>query len=315
MSLSVIFPGQGSQKVGMGKEMFESFPIAKEVFQEVDDALNMNLSNIIFDGPQADLTLTINAQPALMTVSIAIVKVLENLLNKNLHDFVDFVAGHSLGEYTALVAGRSLVLSDAAKILKLRGKAMQEAVPLGRGAMAAIIGSDIPTIGELIKISAKQDEILEIANDNAPGQIVISGHSSAIERSLENIKVMGIRKALQLPVSAPFHCSLMQPALKEMSNPIKALSIVAPKITLCNNIDADFLTDSEKIKNSLIKQITGRVRWRESIEKLRDNGKVSKFVELGAGSVLSGLIKRIDGDLETSSLESIQDIENFAKLL
>ena len=315
MGISFIFPGQGSQKVGMGKELFDTFPVAKEVFEEVDDTLNINLSKIIFQGTQEDLTLTVNAQPALMAVSVAVVRVLESFSGKSLYELGDFVAGHSLGEYSALVSASAITLSDAAKLLRLRGVAMQNAVPIDKGGMAAIIGSELSTVKKLIRESIKYDEVLEIANDNAPGQVVISGHDEAVERAIENSKNIGIKRALKLTVSAPFHCSLMQPASEEMRNHLNNLKISTPKIVLCNNFDAAFITDPEKIKDSLINQITGRERWKESVENMNKLGKVEKIIELGSGCVLSGLVRRIDKNLYGIALESISDIENFARIV
>ena len=315
MGISFIFPGQGSQKVGMGKELFDTFPLAREVFEEVDDTLSINLSKIIFQGTQGDLTLTVNAQPALMAVSVAVVRVLESFSGKSLYELGDFVAGHSLGEYSALVSASAITLSDAAKLLRLRGVAMQNAVSINKGGMAAIIGSELSMVKKLIRESIKYDEVLEIANDNAPGQVVIAGHDEAIERAIENSKNIGIKRALKLKVSAPFHCSLMQPASEKMRNHLNNLKINTPKIILCNNFDAAFITDPEKIKDSLINQITGRVRWKESVENMNKLGKVEKFIELGSGSVLSGLVRRIDKNLDGIALESISDIENFARIV
>ncbi len=315
MGISFIFPGQGSQKVGMGKELFDTFPVAKEVFEEVDDTLNINLSKIIFQGTQEDLTLTVNAQPSLMAVSVAVVRVLESFSGKSLYELGDFVAGHSLGEYSALVSASAITLSDAAKLLRLRGVAMQNAVPIDKGGMAAIIGSELSTVKKLIRESIKYDEVIEIANDNATGHVVISGHDEAVESAIENSKNIGIKRALKLTVSAPFHCSLMQPASEEMRNHLNNLKISTPKIVLCNNFDAAFITDPEKIKDSLINQITGRVRWKESVENMNKLGKVEKFIELGSGGVLSGLVRRIDKNLEGIALESISDIENFARIV
>jgi len=310
MSNAFIFPGQGSQKVGMGKDLYDSFSEAREVFQEVDDALSLKLSSIIFDGHEEELKLTVNTQPALMCMSFAIVKVMEKMLNKPLSAIGKFTAGHSLGEYSALVSAGSIKLSDAAKILRLRGEAMQSAVPLNIGAMAALIGADIDIIDKLRSNYVDINEVLDVGNDNSPGQIVISGHNTAVEKVIAGHKDLGIKRAIKLPVSAPFHCRLMKKAADNMENHINVLEVSSPNIILINNVNASSVTDPLKIKESLIKQITETVRWRESIQNICDLGG-SSFIELGAGNVLSGLVKRINKDVESISIQNIKDIDNY----
>ena len=314
MSNAFIFPGQGSQKIGMGKDLFDSFTEAKEVFEEVDDALSLKLSKIIFEGDEEELKLTINTQPALMCMSYAIVRVIEKMLAKPLSEIAKFTAGHSLGEYSALVSAGSIKLSDAAKILRLRGEAMQNAVPLNIGAMAALIGVDIDIIDKIRSNYVDTDEVLDIGNDNAPGQMVISGHNSAVEKVINNHNALGIKRVIKLPVSAPFHCRLMKKAADNMETYIADLKILCPKIILINNVDAASITDPIKIKEGLIRQITETVRWRESIQNMCELGS-SYFVEVGAGNVLSGLVKRINKNVESISIQNIDDIENFVNNL
>ena len=314
MNNAFIFPGQGSQKIGMGKDLYNSFAEAREVFDEVDDALSLKLSQIIFDGEEEKLKLTINAQPALMCMSFAIVRVIEKMLDKSLSTIGKFTAGHSLGEYSALVSSRSIKLSDAAKILRLRGESMQSAVPVNIGAMAALIGVDIDIIHKIRSNYIDNNEVLDIGNDNSPGQMVISGHNTAVEKVIADYKSLGIKKAIKLPVSAPFHCRLMKKAAEDMEGHINALNVISPNMILINNVDAIPITDPFKIKESLIKQITETVRWRESIQNMCELGS-SYFIELGAGNVLSGLVKRINKNVKSISIQNIDDIENFVNNL
>ena len=314
MTNAFIFPGQGSQKVGMGKDLYDNFPVAKEVFQEVDDALSINLSRIIFEGEEEELKLTINTQPALMTVSFAIVRVIEEFIGKNISEVGKFTAGHSLGEYSALVSARSIKLKDAAKILRLRGEFMQNAVPLNVGAMAALIGVDTNIVEEIRSKYAEKDEIIDIGNDNAPGQFVISGHNSIVDKVIANHKAFGIKRAIKLPVSAPFHCRLMEKARENMESYIQDLDLLSPKLILVNNVGAAPLTETNKIKDSLVEQITNTVRWRESIDNMCDLG-VDNFIEIGAGNVLSGLVKRINKTVNSISIQNIENIENYINIL
>ena len=314
MTNAFIFPGQGSQKVGMGKDLYDNFPVAKEVFQEVDDALSINLSRIIFEGEEEELKLTINTQPALMAVSFAIVRIIENFIGKNISEVGKFTAGHSLGEYSALVSARSIKLKDAAKILRLRGEFMQNAVPLNIGAMAALIGVDTNIVEEIRSKYVEKDEIIDIGNDNAPGQFVISGHNSIVDKVIANHKAFGIKRAIKLPVSAPFHCRLMEKARENMESYIQDLDLLSPKLILVNNVGAAPLTETNKIKDSLVEQITNTVRWRESIDNMCDLG-VDNFIEIGAGNVLSGLVKRINKTVNSSSIQNIENIENYINIL
>lgn len=314
MTNAFIFPGQGSQKVGMGKDLYDNFPVAKEVFQEVDDALSINLSRIIFEGEEEELKLTINTQPALMAVSFAIVRVIESFIGKNISEVGKFTAGHSLGEYSALVSARSIKLNDAAKILRLRGEFMQNAVPLNIGAMAALIGVDTNIVEEIRSKYVEKDEIIDIGNDNAPGQFVISGHNSIVDKVIANHKAFGIKRAIKLPVSAPFHCRLMEKARENMESYIQDLDLLSPKLILVNNVGAAPLTETNKIKDSLVEQITNTVRWRESIDNMCDLG-VDNFIEIGAGNVLSGLVKRINKTVNSISIQNIENIENYINIL
>ena len=314
MTNAFIFPGQGSQKVGMGKDLYDNFPVAKEVFQEVDDALSINLSRLIFEGEEEELKLTINTQPALMTVSFAIVRVIEEFIGKNISEVGKFTAGHSLGEYSALVSARSIKLKDAAKILRLRGEFMQNAVPLNVGAMAALIGVDTNIVEEIRSKYIEKDEIIDIGNDNAPGQFVISGHNSIVDKVIANHKAFGIKRAIKLPVSAPFHCRLMEKARENMESYIQDLELLSPKLILVNNVGAAPLTETNKIKDSLVEQITNTVRWRESIDNMCGFG-VDNFIEIGAGNVLSGLVKRINKTVNSSSIQNIENIENYINIL
>lgn len=299
-----IFPGQGSQAIGMGQDLYEAFRCAKDVFQEVDEALNQNLTKIIFEGPEADLTLTENTQPALMAVSLAVMRVLEREGGINLPHYV---AGHSLGQYSALCAAGSLSIADTARLLKIRGQAMQQAVPQGQGAMAAILGLELSDVESIVK-----DASCEIANDNSPGQVVISGALEAIERAIDLAKERGAKRALLLNVSAPFHCSLMEPAKAPMEGALAQITLQDPLVPLMDNVTADVTQDGKAISALLIQQITGRVRWRESILKMAELG-VTTTIEIGAGKVLTGLSKRIDPELAAFALNTPQDIESFLK--
>ncbi len=313
MSELWMFPGQGSQAVGMGKALAEAFPVAKAVFDEVDDCLNQKLSAIMFEGPEAELTLTENAQPALMAVSIAVVRVLEQEGNYKLAQKAKYVAGHSLGEYSALAAAGTFSLADAARLLKIRGKAMQAAVPVGVGAMAAILGLDLADVLAIATAASTEKEFCEVANDNSAGQVVISGHRAAVERAMELAKAKGAKRALALPVSAPFHCKLMAPAADAMADALANVKINAPLVPVIANVTCSPLSDPLTIRDALIKQVCGTVRWRESMSFAGSALGVQRFVELGSGKVLAGLIKRIVDGSETMSLSSPQEIDAFLK--
>lgn len=313
MTRAFVFPGQGSQAVGMGKELADASATARAVFQEVDDALGQDLSALMFDGPIEDLTLTFNAQPALMASSIAVVRVLETEFGVSVAESASFVAGHSLGEYSALAAAGTLSLSDTAKLLKLRGEAMQRAVPVGVGAMAAIMGAEFNVI-EGIAEEAGQGEVCTAANDNADGQVVISGHKSAVERAMEIAKERGIKRAIPLPVSAPFHCPLMQPAADEMAEALESATFNTPSVPVITNVSAAPESDPDTLRNLLVEQITGRVRWRESVLKMGELG-VTDLVELGTGKVLGGLVRRINKEITGKSVQTMADIESLAEEL
>ncbi|UVI38697.1 ACP S-malonyltransferase [Qipengyuania spongiae] len=305
-----IFPGQGSQKVGMGKDLAESSKHAQEVFDEVDDALNQKLSRVMWEGPESELTLTSNAQPAIMANSIATLRVLEKEFGTTLADNAGCVAGHSLGEYSALCGASMFGLVQTAKLLRLRGIAMQDAVPIGLGAMAALLGADIEKASALAEAAA-QGQVCEVANDNDPTQVVISGHMEAIDRAIEMAKEHGIKRGIKLPVSAPFHCSLMQPAALRMRHALGDAEAAAPSVPLFANVTAAKVTDKDDELDLLVDQIIGRVRWRESVLAMREAG-AERFVEIG-GKVLSPMVGRIDGEAQTVSLVTMEDLENFAK--
>ncbi len=306
-----IFPGQGSQAVGMGKALAEASAVAREVFQEVDDALGQSLFKLMCEGPEADLTLTENAQPAIMANAIATLRVLEKEGGVKLSEKASFVAGHSLGEYTALCAAGAFDLATTAKLLKLRGQAMQAAVPVGIGAMAALLGADIEK-AEALAAAAAQGETCTVANDNDPTQVVISGHKGAIDRAIELVKDHGIKRGILLPVSAPFHCPLMQPAADRMADALAQTAINAPYVPVFANVLATPVSEPDEIRKLLVEQVTGRVRWRESAISMRDAG-VSHFFEFG-GKVLSPMVKRSAGDeVATTSIISMDDIEAALK--
>lgn len=312
MTVAFTFPGQGSQAVGMGKLLADTFPEAKAVFDEVDNALDQKLSDIMWNGPESDLTLTANAQPALMAVSLATMRVLE-AKGVDLKSTASFVAGHSLGEYSALAAAGSLDVATAAKLLRVRGDAMQNAVPVGQGAMAALLGLDFDAAAEIAK-DAAQGEVCQAANDNAPGQVVVSGHVAAVERAVEIAKARGARRAVLLPVSAPFHCSLMGPAADAMAEALADADIKAPCVPLVANVLAKPVTDPAEIRERLIEQVTGTVRWRESISWLAGEG-VTTFVEVGTGKVLTGMVKRIAKDSAGMAANSPDDIDAVVEKL
>ncbi|MDB5593208.1 MAG: fabD [Hyphomicrobiales bacterium] len=309
MSLAFVFPGQGSQSVGMGRALAESFPQAQRVFAEVDDALGQKLSAIMFDGPEGELTLTANAQPALMAVSIAVLRVLEAEAGLDLARDAAFIAGHSLGEYSALAAAGTFTLADTARLLRLRGDAMQKAVAVGEGAMAALLGLDYET-GVAVAAEAAQGQVCQIANDNGGGQVVASGNKAAVERAMEIAKAHGAKRAILLPVSAPFHCALMQPAADAMARALAGVVMRAPCVPVVANVLAAPITDPEDIRRRLVEQVTGTVRWRESIAYMAHEG-VDSFYELGAGKVLSGLVKRIAATATGTAVNSPADIEAY----
>ena len=314
MSRAFTFPGQGSQAVGMGRELGEAFASAREVFEEVDEALGQKLSRLMWEGPQEDLTLTENAQPAIMAVSLAVVRTLEKEGGFKLADKAAFVAGHSLGEYSALAAAGSFTIADTARLLKRRGQAMQRAVPVGVGAMAALLGLDYDAAAEVAS-EAAQGEVCEAANDNGGGQVVVSGHKAAVERAIEIAKTKGAKRSMLLPVSAPFHCALMQPAADEMAEALAGVQIDAPSVPLVANVTAARVVDPATIRDLLVKQVTGMVRWRESIVYMEEQG-VTHYAEVGAGKALAGMIKRIaQQSPEIVSVGTPADVEAFLKTI
>lgn len=313
MTIAFVFPGQGSQTVGMSKEFVEAFPEAKQAFEEVDDTLSYKLSQIILEGPQETLTLTENAQPALMTVSMAVTRALEAQIGQPLSNLCSYMAGHSLGEYSALCALGVFTLNDTARLLRTRGVAMQSAVPVGKGGMAAILGLEQPDVSRLVS-DAAQGEICVIANDNSPGQIVISGHMGAIERAIALAPERGAKRAIALPVSAPFHCSLMQPAAEKMAQALADSPMKDAAKPLIANVTAMPAREASLIRTLLVEQVTDRVRWRESGENMGSLG-VTKVVEIGAGRVLSGLLKRIDPSLDIFAINTPSDMDSFLKTL
>ena len=313
MERAFVFPGQGSQAVGMGRELSAAFPVAREVFEEVDDALSQALSRLMFEGPEETLTLTENAQPALMAVSLAVVRVLESEGSFVLAEKGAAVAGHSLGEYSALAAAGTLSLADAARLLKRRGQAMQEAVPVGEGAMAAVLGLSVED-AEALAEEAADGDVCVVANDNAPGQVVLSGDAAAIERATALAPEKGAKRCIPLSVSAPFHCSLMAPAADVMEEALAKVAFAPPALPVVTNVTAARESDPTRLRTLLVEQVTGRVRWRESVEAMRDDG-IEMLVELGSGKVLSGLTRRVDRDLKASALGSPEDIDAFLNTL
>ena len=308
-----IFPGQGSQSVGMGRDLAAAFAAAREVFGEVDETLRRKLSKLMFEGPADELTLTENAQPALMAMSLAVLRVMEAEGGISIKARAAVVAGHSLGEYSALAASGSLTLADCARLLRLRGEAMQKAVPSGEGAMAALLGTELAAAQEVCA-EAAEGEVVEAANDNGGGQVVISGHRAAVERAVEVAKLRGIKRAMLLPVSAPFHCALMAPAAEVMAEALEAAGVRPPVVPLIANVSAAKVTDPAEIRELLVRQVTGTVRWRESVLFATGLG-VDSFIELGAGKVLSGLVRRIAPDARTAAAGTPAEVEALLKAL
>ncbi|AWK88021.1 ACP S-malonyltransferase [Azospirillum thermophilum] len=313
MTRAFVFPGQGSQAVGMGRELAEAFEVARHTFEEVDDALNQRLSRLMVEGPEADLTLTENAQPALMAVSVAVMRVLASEGGVDLSKHAALVAGHSLGEYSALCAAGAFTLADTARLLKLRGQAMQKAVPVGKGAMAALLGAELEQ-AQAIAADAAQGEVCTVANDNSSGQVVLSGHAEAIDRAIVLAAERGLKRSVRLPVSAPFHCPLMQPAADAMAEALAKVTISAPVVPVVANVTASAVSDPNEIRRLLVEQVTGMVRWRESVLFMKAQG-VDTLVEIGSGKVLAGLTKRIDKELSAVSIGTPADVEAFLKTL
>lgn len=319
MALAFTFPGQGSQAPGMGRDLAAAFPAAREVFEEVDETLKQKLSKLMFEGPAEELTLTANAQPALMAVSLAVLRVLQKEGGLELPARVALVAGHSLGEYSALAAAGTFSLSTAARLLRLRGDAMQKATPPGTGAMAALLGAELEQ-AQAICAGAAEDpetkarEVVEVANDNGGGQIVISGHVAAVDRAIEAAKAAGVKRAMKLPVSAPFHCALMAPAADAMAEALAGAEMAAPLVPVVANVTAAKATDPAEIRDLLVRQVTGTVRWRECIQAMAGMG-CDTFVEIGSGKVLTGLMKRLAPEARASAVGTPAEIEAFLKTL
>jgi len=319
MALAFVFPGQGSQAPGMGRDLAAAFPIARETFEEVDEALKQKLSALMFEGPAEELTLTTNAQPALMAHSVAVLRVLEKEGGFSLAEKVALVAGHSLGEYSALTAARAFDLPTAARLLRLRGEAMQKATPPGTGAMAALLGAE-PDQAAAICAAAKtdpetgRDEVIEIANDNGGGQVVISGAKAAVDRAVAAAPQHGVRRAMPLPVSAPFHCALMAPAAEAMAEALERAAVAAPVVPVVANVSAAKATDPAEIRGLLVQQVTATVRWRECVAAMAAMG-CDRFAELGAGKVLTGLMKRNAPDAAASAVGTPAEVEAFLKTL
>ncbi len=319
MAIAFVFPGQGSQAVGMGRDLAQAFPAARELFEEVDEALKQRLSRLMWEGPPEELTLTANAQPALMAHSLAVLRVLEREGGLDVAAKVALVAGHSLGEYSALTAARAFDVPTAARLLRLRGEAMQKATPPGTGAMAALLGAELDQAAAICAKAAEDPEtgerqVVEAANDNGGGQVVISGHKAAVERAIEVAKAEGVKRAMLLPVSAPFHCALMAPAAEVMAEALDKAAIAAPVVPVVANVTAAKATDPAEIRELLVKQVTGTVRWRECIAAMAAMG-CDRFVELGAGKVLTGLMKRNAPDAQAMAIGNPAEVEAFLKTL
>lgn len=313
MTRAFVFPGQGSQAVGMGRELADAYPAARQLFEEVDDALGQNLTHLMFEGPDDQLTLTENAQPALMAVSLAVMRVLRDEASVDVKGSAAYVAGHSLGEYSALAAAGAISVSDAARLLKTRGKAMQEAVPVGVGGMAALLGIDMDDANRIAE-EASAAGVCETANDNAPGQVVVSGEIAAVEKATEIARQRGARKCVMLPVSAPFHSSLLAPAAEVMRDALSDVELNDPVVPVVANVTAEPVQDAGRIRDLLVEQVTSTVRWREGVLAMKERG-VETTVEIGAGKVLSGLTRRIDRELSGQSVGTPADIEEFVKSL
>ncbi len=314
MKYTFVFPGQGSQFVGMGKELADNFTSARDVFQEVNDALSQDLFKIMVEGPESNLILTSNAQPALMAHSMAVVRILEKDFGISIKDYASFVAGHSLGEYSAACAAGVFSLTDTAKLLRTRGDAMQKAVPVGVGGMAAVIGASYQDVSALAEACADEKNICVAANDNADGQVVLSGHLAAIEKAVEIASEFGAKRCIKLPVSAPFHSPLMQPAAEVMAEALQQVKAHTPTVPLISNVAASAVDNAETIVANLVKQVTGSVRWRETVDYLAEQN-VENVAELGAGKVLSGIINRSKKGITAISAGSIAEIEELAKTL